>query len=81
MYVCQMWAKVSALRDVKCSGNWMWAAKLPGEGAAMFNAATALSSMLIALGMAIDGGKDRFVCCALDCLLSCVYAYVSKGYN
>ena len=28
-----VWAKVSALEDIKCSGNWMWAAKLPGEGA------------------------------------------------
>lgn len=27
-----MWAKVSALKDVKASCNWMWAAKLPGEG-------------------------------------------------
>lgn len=22
---------ISELRDVKCSGNWMWAAKLSGE--------------------------------------------------
>lgn len=28
----QVWAKVSALEHVKCSGNWMWAAKLEGEG-------------------------------------------------
>ena len=27
-----VWAKVSALKHVKCSGNWMWAAKQPGEG-------------------------------------------------
>ena len=25
--------KVTSLKDVKCSGNWMWPAKLPGEGA------------------------------------------------
>lgn len=25
-----VWAHISALSDVKCSGNWMWAAKLPG---------------------------------------------------
>ncbi|UCG87668.1 MAG: phosphoribosylformylglycinamidine synthase, partial [Gemmatimonadota bacterium] len=53
-----VWARVSALEDVKCSGNWMWAAKLPGEGAALFDAAAALSDFLAELGIAIDGGKD-----------------------
>jgi phosphoribosylformylglycinamidine synthase len=53
-----VWARVSALEDVKCSGNWMWAAKLPGEGAALYDAAVALSDILIELGIAIDGGKD-----------------------
>ncbi len=53
-----MWAKVSALEDIKCSGNWMWAAKLPGEGARLHDAATALRDVLIELGIAIDGGKD-----------------------
>ena len=27
-----VFVKISELADVKCSGNWMWAAKLPGEG-------------------------------------------------
>jgi len=53
-----VWAKVSALEDVKCSGNWMWAAKLPGEGAALYDAAVALHEILVALRIAIDGGKD-----------------------
>lgn len=25
-----MFVKISDLKDVKCSGNWMWPAKLPG---------------------------------------------------
>ena len=53
-----VWAKVSALEDIKCSGNWMWAAKLPGEGARLYDAAIALRDILPALGIAIDGGKD-----------------------
>ncbi|GBD97250.1 MAG TPA: phosphoribosylformylglycinamidine synthase [Nitrospirae bacterium] len=53
-----VWAKISALEDIKCSGNWMWAAKLPGEGAKLYDAAVALSDILIKLGIAIDGGKD-----------------------
>jgi phosphoribosylformylglycinamidine synthase len=53
-----VWAKVSALEDIKCSGNWMWAAKLPGEGARLYDAAIALRDVLLDLGIAIDGGKD-----------------------
>ncbi len=53
-----VWAKVSSLEDIKCSGNWMWAAKLPGEGARLYDAAEALRDILIELGIAIDGGKD-----------------------
>jgi phosphoribosylformylglycinamidine synthase len=60
-----VWAQVSALEDVKCSGNWMWAAKLPGEGAALYDAAEALCDMLIQLGIAIDGGKDSLSMAAL----------------
>ncbi|KAJ3702358.1 hypothetical protein LUZ61_006063 [Rhynchospora tenuis] len=53
-----VWAKVTSLTDVKSSGNWMYAAKLDGEGAAMYDAAMALSDCMIELGIAIDGGKD-----------------------
>ncbi|KAL6178387.1 hypothetical protein ACLB2K_049905 [Fragaria x ananassa] len=53
-----VWAKVTSLSDVKASGNWMYAAKLDGEGAAMYDAANALSDAMITLGIAIDGGKD-----------------------
>ena len=53
-----VWAKIRRLGDVKCSGNWMWAAKLPGEGARLYDTAVALREILIELGIAIDGGKD-----------------------
>eukprot|EP00898_Chlorokybus_atmophyticus_P001653 jgi/Chlat1/2489/Chrsp175S02366 len=53
-----VWAKITALKDVKASGNWMYAAKLGGEGAAMYDAAIALKEAMITLGVAIDGGKD-----------------------
>ena len=53
-----VWANVSSLEDIKCSGNWMWAAKLPGEGAMLYDAAIALRDILTGLGIAIDGGKD-----------------------
>ncbi|KAI3505073.1 hypothetical protein L1887_26957 [Cichorium endivia] len=53
-----VWAKITGLSDVKASGNWMYAAKLDGEGAAMYDAAVALEAAMIELGIAIDGGKD-----------------------
>lgn len=51
-------ARVTALEDIKCSGNWMWPAKLPGEGTRMYAAASAMKDMMITLRIAIDGGKD-----------------------
>ena len=36
----------------------MWAAKLPGEGALLYDACKALCETLCQLGIAIDGGKD-----------------------
>ncbi len=53
-----VWAKISSVEDIRCSGNWMWAPKLEGEGVGMYDAALAMSSMMIDLGMALDGGKD-----------------------
>ncbi|KAI5732459.1 hypothetical protein M8J76_000442 [Diaphorina citri] len=53
-----VFAKISDLKDVKCSGNWMWAAKLPGEGAALFDACQAMCDIMGEFGIAVDGGKD-----------------------
>lgn len=53
-----VWARVDDLEQVKCSANWMWAPKLPGEGAALYDAARAMRDAMIAVGIAVDGGKD-----------------------
>jgi phosphoribosylformylglycinamidine synthase len=53
-----MWARVADLDQVKCSANWMWAPKLEGEGAAIYDAVKATRDVMISLGIAIDGGKD-----------------------
>jgi phosphoribosylformylglycinamidine synthase len=53
-----VWAKISKIEDIKASGNWMYAAKLPGEGAKMWDACVALRDCLLELGVGIDGGKD-----------------------
>lgn len=53
-----VFARISNLRNVKCSANWMWPAKLPGEGAALYEACSAMCSLMKELGIAVDGGKD-----------------------
>ncbi|KAI7838801.1 hypothetical protein COHA_007416 [Chlorella ohadii] len=53
-----VFARVTALRDVKASVNWMYAAKMDSEGAAMYDAAVALRDAMLELEVAVDGGKD-----------------------
>ena len=53
------WAPITALGDVKCSANWMWAAKLLARTAAMWDACEAMCNVM-ALGVSVDGGKDSF---------------------
>lgn len=53
-----VFAGISELADVKCSGNWMWPAKLPGEGAKMYDACKEMCSLMNELNIAVDGGKD-----------------------
>ncbi|MEE4274074.1 MAG: phosphoribosylformylglycinamidine synthase [Thermoanaerobaculales bacterium] len=60
-----VWARVTGLGDVRCSANWMWAAKLPGEGAALHDAAEAMCDVMTELGIAVDGGKDSLSMAAL----------------
>ncbi len=53
-----VWARVSGLGDIRCSANWMWAPKFPGEGSRLYDAAVAMRDVMIEFGMAVDGGKD-----------------------
>ncbi|MDB5187554.1 MAG: purL [Candidatus Kaiserbacteria bacterium] len=51
-------ARISDIINIRCRANWMWPAKLPYEGALLYDAAVAMSDLMIALGIAVDGGKD-----------------------
>uniref|UniRef100_A0A674HUL2 Phosphoribosylformylglycinamidine synthase n=2 Tax=root TaxID=1 RepID=A0A674HUL2_TAEGU len=53
-----VFARVTHLKDVKCSGNWMWGSKVGAEGGALVAACQALVALLRRLGVAVDGGKD-----------------------
>lgn len=58
-------AKITVLKDIKGSANWMLAAKLPGQGAWLYDAACALRDICIEFGIAIDGGKDSLSLAAI----------------
>ena len=47
-----VWAAITDIEDVKCSGNWMWASKLEGEGAAMYDCCEAMGKAMLELGVA-----------------------------
>uniref|UniRef100_A0A5S6QT58 Glutamine amidotransferase type-1 domain-containing protein n=1 Tax=Trichuris muris TaxID=70415 RepID=A0A5S6QT58_TRIMR len=53
-----VFAPITDLKDVKCSANWMWAAKFSGEDYKMLTACKAMCQMMSSLGIAVDGGKD-----------------------
>ena len=50
--------KISGINDIRCRANWMYPAKLPHEGALLYDAAVAMSDLMVELGIAVDGGKD-----------------------
>ena len=50
-----VWAAITDIEDVKCSGNWMWASKLEGEGAAMYDCCEAMGKAMLELGIAVEG--------------------------
>ncbi len=51
-------AKISGIGEIRCRANWMWPAKLPHEGALLYDVAVAMSDLMVELGIAVDGGKD-----------------------
>ena len=53
-----VWASLTARQDIKCSANWMWAAKLPHQGASMADCCKAMCDALQHVGVGVDGGKD-----------------------
>ncbi|CAK1553690.1 unnamed protein product [Leptosia nina] len=59
-----VFAGISQLEDVKCSGNWMWPGKTGVQGGSLVVACRALTEAMGKLGVAIDGGKDSLSMCA-----------------
>ncbi|KAL4706552.1 hypothetical protein ACJJTC_015750 [Scirpophaga incertulas] len=59
-----VFAGISELEDVKCSGNWMWPGKNGIEGGSLVVACEALCEAMRKLGVAVDGGKDSLSMCA-----------------
>lgn len=63
-----IWAQITCLEDVKCSGNWMWPLKHGNtydaqDGYDLYEAAKSVRDSLLSLGVSIDGGKDSLSMC------------------
>jgi len=58
MLTNMMWVKIPSIRNIKCSGNWMWPLKQDGEKYALYEACNAMCNMMKEIGISIDGGKD-----------------------
>jgi phosphoribosylformylglycinamidine synthase len=50
--------KIDSIKKIRTQINWMGAAKLPGQGAQIYDAAVAGSDFMISRGYAQNGGKD-----------------------
>lgn len=55
-----IWVGGVELRHIKCSTNWMWAPKKPGELVALTDACISMTDVMSIIGIASDGGKDSF---------------------
>ena len=53
-----MWVKISALEDIKCSGNWMWDINKQGEQHALYETCSRMCDVVKEFGFSLDGGKD-----------------------
>jgi len=53
------------IQNIRCRANWMWPAKLPGEGALLYDAVEAMRDAMIEFWTACDGGKDSLSMAAM----------------
>jgi phosphoribosylformylglycinamidine synthase len=51
-------APIRRWADIKLQANWMWPGREGPAAAALYHAVEALTNALLALGLALDGGKD-----------------------
>ena len=58
MLTNMVFAKISSIKDIKCSGNWMWPIKKQGEMYRLYKACKEVARFVKELGFAFDGGKD-----------------------
>jgi phosphoribosylformylglycinamidine synthase len=51
-------AHITDISDIRCRLNWMWPAKMEGEGPLLYDAVEAITTLMREIGIAADGGKD-----------------------
>lgn len=58
MLTNMVFAKITDIKDIKCSANWMWPIKFEGEKYNIYKACKEMCNMIKQLGFSVDRGKD-----------------------
>ena len=58
MLTNMIFAKITSLQDIRCSGNWMWPNKSTQDKSNLYVACTEMCNLASRFGFAFDGGKD-----------------------
>ena len=53
-----IFAHITDISDIKCSANWMWPVKFPGEQYNIYKACKEMCNIITAFGFSTDRGKD-----------------------
>lgn len=84
MLLNMVFAKITSINDIRCSGNWMFPIKAYGEKDALCDACQAMCDMVKKLGFAFDGGKDSLSMSYTDhqngTTIKCPRSLVVSGY-
>ena len=73
---------ITDMKDIKCSGNWMWPMVDDKDKYDLYKAVKEVSNTLSTLGIAIDGGKDSLSMSFKenDNVIKCPKQFVLTGY-
>jgi phosphoribosylformylglycinamidine synthase len=84
MLTNMIFSHITALKDIRCSGNWMWPNASPDEKDALYQACTAMCEITNYFGFAFDGGKDSLSMSYTDHknkkTIKCPQSLVITGY-
>lgn len=84
MLTNMVFAKITCIKDIRCSGNWMWPNTVEGEKYELYKACKEMCKITNEFGFAFDGGKDSLSMVYKDDntkkIIKCPRQLVISGY-